>query len=98
MLLIGDKPQVSDRVILLVSVDVVDAMAFRDGAIDFFPKSVMFEDEPSLDISSEVSLARDVASVFSCWFRPSFTHAESLTVSQLHVKRERRSALLAFAQ
>ena len=77
---IGEELEVFEPVILLVSIGVVEGVAFWDWSISLSPDVDVLEDESSINNFSEVSFCCDVPTVWSCWYWSSFTHEDSLTV------------------
>ena len=75
-----DESEVSEPVVLFVSVDVMKVVSFRDGSVLSFPEVDMLEDEMSVDCFPEIPGLGDGPSIWSLWFWSSFTHADSLTV------------------
>lgn len=82
----GDELEIGDAVVLLVSIGVMKGESFWNGSVCSFPDKDVLQSQFSADASPQVSFSGDVESVRSFWFRSSFSHAQSLTVSQLHVK------------
>jgi hypothetical protein len=94
---VGDELQVSDVVVLLVAVPVVDAAPNGDGSVMALPFDNVRESQPSVNVAPEVSGCGDVVSVWSLWPWSAFSHSGSITVSQLQDKIPHLSERDAFA-
>jgi hypothetical protein len=76
----ADESEIFDPVVLLVFVLVVEAESWRDSPVDSFPNNDMLESESSVEVSSEISLAGDMAPICPFRFRPAFSHEEIIRV------------------
>jgi hypothetical protein len=76
-----DEEEVSESVVLLVAVDVMDLVSVGNRTVFRLPDDDVSESMSASDLASEVSLAGDVVAVGSFRLRSGLCHAPSLSHS-----------------